>query len=235
MTDEKKLNEPAVEIAVPTPPTPEVFGKGAGNSSTMVVRGDTPESKSGTSASSQSSGNSPLGELKPWSGFDDGATAAYSGPATTGSVPSAGSFPRTATPVPLAWRSWPVADSVWELLSITALVVLTPLVVWGITGQRAATLGCALDVLFLCARYYVPTQIELNALGVTTKVFGRSRRIPWIAIDRFVIGRRGVFLTSAGAPLEVFRGLYLPWGGHREQILGALRYYLPHGQDCELG
>jgi len=234
MTDANKSKEPTLETAATSPPIPGTSDKEIGkSSSTVVLPGDAPLPNLASPASSQVLVGSLRIEASSAADSDDGATAAYSGPATTGSVPSAGSFPRTATPLPLAWRSWPVAESVWELLSLTSLIVLTPLVVWGVTGQRAATFGCALAVLFLSARYYVPTQIELNALGVTTRVFGRSRRIPWIAIDRFVIGRRGVFLTSAGAPLEVFRGLYLPWGGHREQILGALRYYLPHAEDGE--
>jgi hypothetical protein len=82
-------------------------------------------------------------------------------------------------------------------------------------------------------RQFVPTFYELSALGVTSRTLRRTRRIPWLSIDRFVVGRRGVFLSSAGAPLEILRGFYLPWGNHREEILISLRYYLPRAEEVK--
>ncbi|MGC3969848.1 MAG: hypothetical protein QM775_21710 [Pirellulales bacterium] len=164
----------------------------------------------------------------------DGLTEAYVGPASVGSSPRAsGSTPRPVTPVPLAWRSWPVIDSVWELLGLTTVVVGVPAVVWSSSRNLPAAAACGLVAAFTVWRNYVPTEFEMNALGVTSRTLGRSRRIPWISIDRFVVGRKGVFLTSSGAPLEYLRGLYIPLGRHREQILGSLRYYLPHAEDSE--
>ena len=157
------------------------------------------------------------------------------GSASTGSNPTAampsGSTSRSATPVPIAWRVWPVIDSVWELLGLSAVLVLVPLVTWTISGRTALTVLCTFAVGAVTWRHFFPTICEVNALGVTQRLFGRTRRIPWLSIDRYVVGRKGVFLTSAGAPLELFRGLYLPWGAHREQILASLRYYLPHAED----
>lgn len=148
-----------------------------------------------------------------------------------GSTPSAGAA-RAATPVPIAWRVWPVIDSVWELLGLSAVLVVVPLAVWSLSGRTALAAVCTIAVGAVVWRHFVPTICEINALGVTEKIFSRTRRIPWLSIDRYVVGRRGVFLTSAGAPLELFRGLYLPWGAHRDQILSSLRYYLPNAEDA---
>lgn len=164
----------------------------------------------------------------------DSATAAYTGPAnanSSGRAASGGS--RTQTPVPIAWQSWPVIDSVWVLLGLTAVVVAVPAVVWSTQRNLPMAVACGLVAAYSVWRQFVPTVFELNALGVTTRTLGRSRRIPWISIDRFVVGNRGALLTSSGAPLEIFRGLYLPWCGHREQILSSLRYYLPHAEDAQ--
>jgi hypothetical protein len=149
----------------------------------------------------------------------------------SGSTPSA-TAARTSTPVPIAWRVWPVIDSVWELLGLSAILAIVPLVVWSLSGRTSLTVVCAVATGVVVWRHFVPTICEMNALGVTQRVFRRTRRIPWLSIDRYVVGRRGVFLTSAGAPLELFRGLYLPWGAHREQILASLRYYLPNAEDA---
>lgn len=148
-----------------------------------------------------------------------------------GSTPSANGM-RSATPVPIAWRVWPVVDSVWEFLGLTAVVVAVPLVTWSLSERRSLTAISMIAVGVVVWRHFVATTFEINALGVTEKIFTRSRRIPWLSIDRYVVGRKGVFLTSAGAPLELFRGLYLPWGSHRDQILSSLRYYLPNAEDA---
>jgi len=145
---------------------------------------------------------------------------------------SSGATSRSATPVPIVWRVWPVIDSVWELLGLSAVLVVVPLLTWSLTGRTALTVLCTAAVGAVVWRNFFPTVCEVNALGVTQRLFGRTKRIPWLSIDRYVVGRKGVFLTSAGAPLELFRGLYLPWGSHREQILTSLRYYLPHADDA---
>lgn len=139
---------------------------------------------------------------------------------------------RPATPVPTAWRSWPVVDSPSELVLLTTAIVAIVGVAYRFGGPLTAiTAGVAM--LVVSWRRYVPTFYELSALGVSENCLGRKRRIPWISIDRFVLGRKGAYLSSAGAPLELLRGLYLPWGGQREQIVTTLRYYLPRAEDVD--
>jgi hypothetical protein len=137
---------------------------------------------------------------------------------------------RPATPVPVAWRSWPIVDSLADLLLLTVGIGGTIGVAYRFAGPLTAIVS-AVALTFVCWRNFVPTVYELSALGVSENCVGRKRRIPWISIDRYVVGRRGVFLSSAGAPLELLRGLYLPWGTHREQILAVLRYYLPRAEE----
>ncbi|MBN8628452.1 MAG: hypothetical protein J0M17_23485, partial [Planctomycetes bacterium] len=140
----------------------------------------------------------------------EGLTEAYVGPVSVGSAPRAsGSALRATTPVPIAWRSWPVIDSVWELLGLSTVVVGVPAVVWSSSNNLPVAVACGLVAAFTVWKNYVPTTYEINALGVTSRTLGRSRRIPWISIDRFIVGRKGVFLTSSGAPLEFLRGLYI--------------------------
>ncbi|MCE9607142.1 MAG: hypothetical protein K8U03_19835 [Planctomycetia bacterium] len=186
-----------------------------------VVLYDDPAPAAGGAVPRSGSSTSP-GQARP-------ASAAATLP--SGSAPSIATA-RTATPVPIAWRIWPVIDSVWELLGLSALLVAVPVLVWSLSGRTALTVASTAAVGLVMWRNFLPTICEMNALGVTQRIFGRTRRIPWLSIDRYVVGRRGVFLTSAGAPLELFRGLYLPWGSHRDQILASLRYYLPNAEDA---
>jgi hypothetical protein len=218
-----------------TPPPVEAPPEAASASAETVAPSESPPASTGgssaTAALSQPSG---LPAAQPLANAGEGLTEAYVGPVSVGSAPRAsGSALRAATPVPIAWRSWPVIDSVWELLGLSTVVVGVPAVVWSSSNNLPVAVACGLVAAFTVWKNYVPTTYEINALGVTSRTLGRSRRIPWISIDRFIVGRKGVFLTSSGAPLEFLRGLYIPWGRHREQILSSLRYYLPHAEDSE--
>lgn len=137
---------------------------------------------------------------------------------------------RPATPVPPTWRSWPVVDSPAEFVLLSAAIVATVGLAFRYGGPLTAIMAGVVLVV-VSWRRYVPTFYELSALGVSENCLGRKRRIPWISIDRFVLGRKGAYLSSAGAPLELLRGLYLPWGSQREQIVTTLRYYLPRAED----
>jgi hypothetical protein len=161
-------------------------------------------------------------------GATEGASNAP--PPSTGSQPILIQQPRAVTPVPMTLRSWPVVDSLFEFLLLTAALLGVPIVVFQQLGPTSSAITAA-ALVWVTWRHFVPTLFELSALGVTESCLGRTRRIPWISIDRYVVGRRGVFLSSAGAPLERFRGLYLPWGKQREQLLTTLRYYLPRAEE----
>jgi hypothetical protein len=152
---------------------------------------------------------------------------------------SSGSAPveiaaRPVTPVPVAWRSWPIVDSLADFLLLTIGIVATIGIAYRFAGPLTA-IAAAIVLMVVTWRYFVPTMYELSALGVSENCVGRKRRIPWISIDRYLLGRRGAYLSSAGAPLEMLRGLYLPWGSHREQVITTLRYYLPRAEDVNGG
>jgi len=111
------------------------------------------------------------------------------------------------------------------------VIVGSVAILWRATESPATAALCGLAMAVTVWRQFVPTFFELSALGVTSRTLRRTRRVPWLSIDRYVVGRRGVFLSSAGAPLEALRGLYLPWGAHREEVLISLRYYLPRAEE----
>ena len=67
-------------------------------------------------------------------------------------------------------------------------------------------------------------------MGVTQQVLGRRRRIAWQFIERCEICRAGIFLLPHDAPLAVFRGLYIPWGTHRSEVLALVQFYLPRAR-----
>jgi len=154
-------------------------------------------------------------------------------PAAPSAGPTSSSGPRTLTPKPVVWRSWPIVDSVLEPAVLILVVIGAVALVWRATESPVIAALCGLAMAMTVWRHFVPTFFEVSALGVTWRTLRRTRRVPWLSIDRYVVGRRGVFLSSAGAPLEALRGLYLPWGHHREEILTSLRYYLPRAEEVK--
>jgi hypothetical protein len=82
-------------------------------------------------------------------------------------------------------------------------------------------------------RFFLPVLFELNAGGVHQRILGRRRHVPWKSIHRCEIFADGVLLLPMAdrCALDALRGLYLPWGGHRDEVLANVRYYLPVNAD----
>lgn len=145
------------------------------------------------------------------------------------------SAPLRGAPPPVAWRSWPMAEGgapVWLFLAASAVVGGATAAVTGNSGWAAA----AVVLIGVAAwRLFVPVVFEVSALGVTEQVLSRRRRIPWSMIERVEIGREGVYLGLESAPLAALRGLYVPWGAHRDEVLAQVAYYLPAHRTAMIG
>jgi hypothetical protein len=141
------------------------------------------------------------------------------------------------TPAPLRIRVAPqdVTLSVWGLRDLGWYGWLNLLLAGGVSYGVAWITGLpwagwiALAVLLATLwRFWLPTRYELGPQGISQTVLGRTSRIPWTAILNYEIRPRGVMLYADAVltPLSAVRGLYLPWGSQREQVLGHVEYYL---------
>jgi len=135
---------------------------------------------------------------------------------------------RPEPPVPIQWRSWPVREGVvGASLVFLGLVAAWALVRW-ITGQMHLALLAMAALGLSLWRFFLPVTFELNAQGVEQSLLGRRRCTAWEAIGRYEVCKSGVLLLPHRdrCPIDVFRGLYLPWGSHREEVLAHVRYHL---------
>ncbi|HUY92993.1 MAG TPA: hypothetical protein VMV10_29960 [Pirellulales bacterium] len=141
-------------------------------------------------------------------------------------VPAAASTSRRGPPPPVSWRSWPLEEgglSAW-LLSVLAVTII---VACGLTTGSVQWALVACGVLAASAwRFFIPVHLELNAQGVFQEVLGRQRRIVWRAFESGELCREGVYLRFAGGSFALNRGLYLPWGTHRAEVMAFVDYYL---------
>ena len=142
------------------------------------------------------------------------------------STPSTTPVPRRAPPSPLRWRVWPMEEGgpvAWLLT--TVMVLLAALTGWVMASALWAVLACGL--LALAAwRYFVPVYFEVGPQGIFQEVLGRRQRISWRSIGYVQRGRDGLVLAPGGVAFPELRGLYLPWGRHRADVVALVDYYL---------
>lgn len=140
---------------------------------------------------------------------------------------------RRGPPPPVNWRSWPLEEgglSAW-LLSVLAVTIIVAV---GLTTASVQWALVACGVLAASAwRFFIPVHFELNAQGVFQEVLGRQRRILWRAFESAELCREGVYLRFAGGSFGLNRGLYIPWGTHRSEVIAAVDYYLAQTRQPE--
>ena len=132
-------------------------------------------------------------------------------------------------PLPLVcWRSWPLGESPIRSGLVLAGLLAAGLGVRGVTGHSSLALLAVAALTLSLWRFFLPVVFTLNADGVNESLLGRDRRLPWLAIHRYEVCPKGVLLLpyTDAAGVDSFQGLFLPWGGHRQEIQALLDYYL---------
>ena len=78
------------------------------------------------------------------------------------------------------------------------------------------------------ARYYFPTHYRLSEKGVTIKTPTQTISKAWSEYRSFYPDKNGVLLSPFAEPsrLENFRGIYLMYGGKREDIISYIKKYI---------
>lgn len=125
-------------------------------------------------------------------------------------------------------QSWPILDGGW-LPRGMLLGGATLGGVLGLLSQSPATAAVLVACwsIALCS-IWLPVKYEIGPQGITQYSLGRQRRIPWSAIGRIQRRRDGVLLLRdyQPQPLDSLRGLYLPFGQQKPDVLAICEYYL---------
>src|SRR5687768_4408642 len=125
---------------------------------------------------------------------------------------------------------WPLVQRPWASLIALGLAAAATLLVslaaghWGVGALVATALAITLW------KTWLPIHYQMNGAGITARVFGWRRSIPWTAIRHYRVLPGGVLLLpdSEATPLSPLRGLYLHAGDRQQEVLANIEYYL-HG------
>jgi hypothetical protein len=131
-------------------------------------------------------------------------------------------------PPPIRWRSWPVRDGgVRGLIVLIGLLIVAVVAGW-LSGKAYMGLAALAALVVALWRFFLPVVFQLSREGVDQRLFGRQRCIPWHAIRRYEVRSAGVLLLPQEdrSAMAAFRGLYLPWTTHRDEVLAHVRHYL---------
>jgi hypothetical protein len=133
-----------------------------------------------------------------------------------------------APPSSLRWDSWPAGENALAGFVVAVSLAAVGLLVHRITAQvhlAALSVGAVSLALW---RFFLPIRYELNQDGVQQWILGGRRGIPWDSIRRYEVCRTGVLLLPFhdDCTMDAFRGLYLPWGNRRDEVLARIRYYV---------
>jgi hypothetical protein len=82
-------------------------------------------------------------------------------------------------------------------------------------------------------QFLLPITYEFCSLGVRRYVLGRMRLVPWTAIRAYQLRSTGVafFQRSDPTPIDVLSSLFVPYPRDEDEIVVAVRLYLPHAAE----
>lgn len=133
--------------------------------------------------------------------------------------------PAAAAPEALVWTVHPFMESRPKaVLSIVAPLGMAALVHW----WGGSWLWTGLGLLLLLSAefpFFLRTVCRFDAEGAHMRRAGTSVSKKWDQLKSYYPDRNGVLLSPFARPywLENFRGIYLQYGGHREEVLACLR------------
>jgi hypothetical protein len=131
-------------------------------------------------------------------------------------------------PEEVLYRQWPLGDQPLRSLALLVAAALASGLVAVSVGHWLAGCVVALALLIVLWRTWLPVKYEITGQGIYRTVLGRRRLIAWAAIRGHRVLPGGVLLLpdETFVPAAPLRGLFLPFGPHRTEVLAHLEYYL---------
>lgn len=129
----------------------------------------------------------------------------------------------------LEWSVWPARERPWAAgVLVVSLLVLGVLIEQG-TGDKVLGAAAPVFVLLSVGSFIAKTSYRLTRESIEVRALGVVRTRPWSEMRRATVDRGGVFLSpfEKRSWLEAYRGMRLPFGGNRDQVVAFVETKLP--------
>lgn len=137
----------------------------------------------------------------------------------------------SAPPLPetLEWSVWPARERPWAAAVLLASLLVLGVLVAQATGDRVLGIAAPLLVLGSVGSFIARTHYRLTKDTIEVRTLGVARSRPWSEMRRATADRVGVFLSpfDKRSWLEAYRGVRLPFGGNRDQVVAFVETKLP--------
>lgn len=140
------------------------------------------------------------------------------------------------SPTCLSWTVHPLWDHGVRTVLLAAVLILVLALVRLTYPEPIWTILAAVVLFASLARYFFPTTYRLTQEGVEMTFLGMKRLRPWSEIRSYYPGPTGLLLSPFPKPhrLENFRGHYLLFGSHREEVTEFVRAHVA-GEPVHVG
>jgi len=137
--------------------------------------------------------------------------------------------PEAAAPATLEWSVWPARERPWAAGVLLASLAVLGVLIGQATQDRVLAIAAPVFVLMSVGSFISRTHYRLTAHGIEVKALGVSRARPWGEMRRALVDSNGVFLSPFEKRnwLEAYRGIRLPFGGNRDQVVAFVETKLP--------
>ena len=132
-------------------------------------------------------------------------------------------------PQALEWSVWPARRRPWAAGVLLASLVVLGVLIAKETGDRVLGVAAPLMVLATVGSFIAKTEYRLTPETIEVRTLGVARARPWGEMRRATVDRHGVFLSpfEKRSWLEAYRGVRLPFGGNRDQVVAFVESKLP--------
>jgi hypothetical protein len=120
----------------------------------------------------------------------------------------------------------------WSWLLPIGILSIGAAVAW-LADSWLAGLVAFVALALAVWQYLLPVTYEICSLGVRRYTLGRMRLVPWSAIRGFQLRTNGIalFQRPDPAPIDVLNSFFLPNPPDTDDLLVAVRLYLPHATE----
>jgi len=120
----------------------------------------------------------------------------------------------------LCWTVWPMGENLLRSAAVIAFLIVAAWAIATSFGLEWLFVSAIILLLFL-AGYFFPTHYLLDSESASARGLISRKKRYWSGLKKYYVGKKGVHLSPYTRPsrLESFRGIYLPFGTRREEIL----------------